>query len=226
MAVTQLDIARRVGLDVSSVNKILNRRPGPVFRKDTIKQVFKVARELGYDFGRLKYHHKRGAPRRPMAIPLELSIYNSDGTLFDKGAAIIKDVSLSGALLTAVVLPQQSIPAAAPHDRHPHARRCPQGRRDHGPSDPARPLGPGPGHEPRGRVPPQRRGQAPQAAQGPLKRHRASGAPAARRLTQGLVASSRRRRALFLMPYARCFMPDAFFYCWVRRIGTTTPPAL
>jgi len=110
MAVTQLDIARRVGLDVSSVNKILNRRPGPVFRKDTIKQVFKIARELGYDFGRLKYHHKRGSARRPMAVPLELSIYNADGTLFDKGAAIVKDVSLSGALLTAVVLPQQSIP--------------------------------------------------------------------------------------------------------------------
>src|SRR5579862_152432 len=110
MAVTQLDIARRVGLDVSSVNKILNRRAGPVFRKDTIKQVFKIAKELGYDFGRLKYHHKRGSGRRPMAVPLELSIYNADGTLFDKGAAIVKDVSLSGALLTAVVLPQQSIP--------------------------------------------------------------------------------------------------------------------
>jgi transcriptional regulator with XRE-family HTH domain len=110
MAVTQLEIARRVGLDVSSVNKILNRRPGPVFKKDTIKQVFKVARELGYDFTRLKYHHKRAQQRRPIAIPLELSIYNSDGTLFDKGAAVIKDVSLSGALLTAVVLPQQSIP--------------------------------------------------------------------------------------------------------------------
>ena len=65
MAVTQLEIARRVGLDVSSVNKILNRRAGPVFRKDTIKQVFKVARELGYDFSRLKYHHKRGSVRRP-----------------------------------------------------------------------------------------------------------------------------------------------------------------
>jgi len=110
MSVTQLDIARRVNLDVSSVNKILNRRPGPVFKKDTIRQVFKVARELGYDFGRLKYHHKRGSTRKSIPIPLELSIYNSDGTLFDKGAAIIKDVSLSGALLTAVVLPQQSIP--------------------------------------------------------------------------------------------------------------------
>ena len=110
MSVTQLAIARRVGLDVSSVNKILNRRPGPVFKKETIKEVFKVARELGYDFTRLKYHHKRAQQRRSLAIPLELSIYNADGSLFDKGAAIIKDVSLSGALLTAVVLPQQSIP--------------------------------------------------------------------------------------------------------------------
>ena len=93
MAVTQLEIARRVGLDVSSVNKILNRRPGPVFKKETIKQVFKVARELGYDFGRLKYHHKRGSNRRPMAIPLELSIYNSDGTLFDKGAANLAEAA-------------------------------------------------------------------------------------------------------------------------------------
>ena len=114
MGVTQLEIAKRVNLDVSSVNKILNRRPGPVFKKETIKQVFKVARELGYDFGRLKYHHKRGSNRKSMPIPLELAIYNSDGTLFDKGAAIIKDVSLSGALLTAVVLPQQSIPLS-PH---------------------------------------------------------------------------------------------------------------
>ena len=34
--VTQVEIAHRVGLDVSSVNKILNRRSGPVFRKETI----------------------------------------------------------------------------------------------------------------------------------------------------------------------------------------------
>ena len=73
MAVTQLEIARRVGLDVSSVNKILNRRPGPVFKKETIKQVFKVARELGYDFTRLKYHHKRHSSavrsRSPWSFP-------------------------------------------------------------------------------------------------------------------------------------------------------------
>ncbi len=61
---TQVEIARRVGLDVSSVNKILNRRKGPVFKKEPTKQVFKVAKELGYDFGRLKYFHRRRHPRK------------------------------------------------------------------------------------------------------------------------------------------------------------------
>lgn len=49
--VTQLQIARRVGRHVSSVNKILNKQIGPRFRKDT------VARELRLDFGRLKFAH-------------------------------------------------------------------------------------------------------------------------------------------------------------------------
>lgn len=44
---TQVDIARRIGLDCSSVNKILNRSRG-VFKRETIAQVFRVARQLGY----------------------------------------------------------------------------------------------------------------------------------------------------------------------------------
>ncbi len=48
MRVTQKSIAERVGIDVSSVNKILNRCPGPVFAEDTVKRVFQVAKRLGY----------------------------------------------------------------------------------------------------------------------------------------------------------------------------------
>ena len=44
--VTQQDIAKTVGLDVSSVNKILNRVPGPVFRRETIKAVFQIVHPL------------------------------------------------------------------------------------------------------------------------------------------------------------------------------------
>lgn len=48
--VTQQAVAKRCGLDVSTCNKILNAVPGPVFRKETIRLVFKVAREMGYRF--------------------------------------------------------------------------------------------------------------------------------------------------------------------------------
>lgn len=48
--VTQWEVARACGLDVSSVNKILNRRVGPKFRKETVRLVFKVAKQLGYRF--------------------------------------------------------------------------------------------------------------------------------------------------------------------------------
>lgn len=46
--VTQTEIARRLGLDVSSVNKIINQVPGPVFNKNTIQKVERAVREFGY----------------------------------------------------------------------------------------------------------------------------------------------------------------------------------
>jgi transcriptional regulator with XRE-family HTH domain len=110
MAATQGQIARRLCLDVSTVNKILNRRSGPVFKKETIKRVFKVAKDLGYDFGRLKYQHRRKYPRRSIAIPIELSIYLEGGKLYDRGTGLLQEVSLSGAKLSAVVLPGRAIP--------------------------------------------------------------------------------------------------------------------
>jgi len=111
---TQQDIARRVGLDVSSVNKILNRKSGSVFRKDTVKRVFKAARDLGYDLQRLKFAHRRQHPRKETSLPLEISIYLEEGTLFDRGSAMMKNVSLSGALLSGLVLPLRSLPVR-PH---------------------------------------------------------------------------------------------------------------
>jgi DNA-binding LacI/PurR family transcriptional regulator len=45
---TQVDIAAALGIDTSSVNKILNKVRGSVFRPETIKRVFAKAKELGY----------------------------------------------------------------------------------------------------------------------------------------------------------------------------------
>ncbi len=108
--VTQVEIARRVGLDVSSVNKILNRRQGPVFRKETIRKVFRVAKDLGYDFGRLKYAHRRRHPRKAVSLGAEVYIYHKDGSLYDQGVATIRDISLCGARISDVTLPLGTLP--------------------------------------------------------------------------------------------------------------------
>lgn len=50
--ITQVEIAEMAGLDVSSVNKILNEVPGPIFKKETIARVLKIAAKHGYDFER------------------------------------------------------------------------------------------------------------------------------------------------------------------------------
>ncbi len=109
--ITQVEIARRAGIDVSSVNKILNRRQGPVFRKETVRKVFRIARQLGYDFSRLKFQHRRRHPRREVSIGTEFYIYHKDGTLYDQGMATIRDISLCGARVSDVTLPLGSIPA-------------------------------------------------------------------------------------------------------------------
>lgn len=109
--VTQVEIARKVGLDVSSVNKILNRRAGPVFRKETIRKVFKVAKDLGYDFGRIKFHHRRRHNRKELALGVELRVVRPDGTVHDTGSATVRDLSLSGAKVTDVRLPAGTLPA-------------------------------------------------------------------------------------------------------------------
>jgi transcriptional regulator with XRE-family HTH domain len=108
--ITQVEIARRVGLDVSSVNKILNKRQGPVFRKETIRKVFKIARDLGYDFGRLKYAHRRRFPRKELSLGVELYVYHKDGSLYDQGVATVRDISLGGARISDVALPTGSLP--------------------------------------------------------------------------------------------------------------------
>lgn len=112
--VTQLEIARKCGIDVSSVNKILHRVPGPSFKKETIRNVFRVARELGYDLGRLKHTHRRRHPRKMVEVAVEMTIYRTDGTIFSSGQATLKEVSLSGAILSAMVLSHPGAPIA-PH---------------------------------------------------------------------------------------------------------------
>ena len=110
MAATQVEIARRVGLDVSSVNKILNRRPGPVFKQATIEKVFKVAKQVGYSLDRLKRPHGRSHERRHVDFPGKLALYGLDGSLYDQGTCSVSDIALCGASLVDVHLPKGMLP--------------------------------------------------------------------------------------------------------------------
>ena len=91
MAATQVEIARRVGLDVSSVNKILNRRRGPVFKKATVDKVFRMAKQLGYSLDRLKRSHGRSHERREAGFIPKIS------GAADVGAALRRDPKTVGA---------------------------------------------------------------------------------------------------------------------------------
>lgn len=108
--ITQFDIAKRCGIDVSSVNKILRNVPGRVFRKETIRNVQRIAWELGYDFSRVKFAHRRRHPRREVNCEVRMTIYRPDGSAFSTGRATVCEVSLSGALLRGIVLANQVLP--------------------------------------------------------------------------------------------------------------------
>jgi hypothetical protein len=110
MTATQVEIARRVGLDVSSVNKILNRRSGAVFKKATVEKVFRVAKRLGYRFDRLKRTHHRSHERREADFQAKLEIYGSDGSRFDQGTCAVSDIAVCGASLVDVELPKGKLP--------------------------------------------------------------------------------------------------------------------
>ena len=49
---TQKDIAAELGIDVSSVNKILSKNKGGKFKDETIARVFRTAKRMRYDFAK------------------------------------------------------------------------------------------------------------------------------------------------------------------------------
>lgn len=124
--ITQCDIARKVGVDVSTVNKILNRRPGPVFSKVTIRKVFQAARELGFNLDRLKHQHRRDHLRKPASTPAQIEIYKQDGTLHECGEALVEDLSAGGARLARVRVPSGTFPIGGSIVLHLKGRPTPR----------------------------------------------------------------------------------------------------
>ena len=62
--VTQQDIAEKLGLDRTTVNKILNGGQSEIIRKETVDNVMKTAHKMGYDFSKLRRYYKRDNIRK------------------------------------------------------------------------------------------------------------------------------------------------------------------
>jgi hypothetical protein len=113
--VNQVDIARALRLDVSTVNKILNRKPGTKFRPETVQKVMELAKRRGYDFARLKFSHRRLDDRRPTDLRARLTVCLKDGTMYDRGESRLMDLSAGGARLTDLVLTRGALPVRPFH---------------------------------------------------------------------------------------------------------------
>jgi hypothetical protein len=58
---------------------------------------------------------RRRHERKDCSVPVELSIYLENGRLYDRGDAVLWNVSLSGALLRALILPERAMPLEPHH---------------------------------------------------------------------------------------------------------------
>ena len=106
---TKKQIADHLGLDRSTVSKILNHYNRERFSRATVERVEEAARELGY-----MKSQRRESPRQEASANARFRIHLLDGTLFSSGSGVIKDFSTTGFLLGKVALGGDLMPAV-PH---------------------------------------------------------------------------------------------------------------
>ena len=110
MAVSQKDIADYLGLDRTTVTKILNRDPKYSASESTKDKVFRAAEKLGYDFTTIRRPFKREYGRTAINAPCEVTITLENGEVFDKGAAMARNIGVGGALLTRMRFEKMVLP--------------------------------------------------------------------------------------------------------------------
>jgi len=102
MAVSQRDIAEYLGIDRSTVTKVLNRDPRYSASEKTRDLIFRTAERLGYDFTAIRRPFKREYGRVDINTRSRIELLNQDGSLFDEGEAVVRNLSIGGALLTGI----------------------------------------------------------------------------------------------------------------------------
>ncbi|MFC1582068.1 hypothetical protein ACFL4W_00885 [Planctomycetota bacterium] len=110
MTVSQAQIAAELNLDRTTVNKILNGKHNKIIKKETVEAVLAKAREMGYDFSRLRRYYSRGSERIPVDMKARITIRLLTGEAYDMGSARILNLSLSGTLLSDFNLSRGSLP--------------------------------------------------------------------------------------------------------------------
>jgi hypothetical protein len=78
--------------------------------KGSDKLVFRAAEKSVEFFDHLRAHY-RETRRTTVDIPCEINVLLQDGTVFDTGSGVVRDVSPSGALITGLKLQKGCLPA-------------------------------------------------------------------------------------------------------------------
>ena len=108
--VTQGDIARNVSIDQGSVSRILNRDTRDSFSDDTVKRVFKAAREIGYLHPALLTTNRRLSGRKRTTLRAKVKVVIGINTIFDDGTCEIAEISQSGCLLQKFKTQRKALP--------------------------------------------------------------------------------------------------------------------
>lgn len=111
MTVSINDIAKALNISFSYVCKVLNNDPNFRPAKETKELILKKAKEMKYDFSRIKHFRRRKIERIKVNIPAEIIIrsLNRD-KVFDKGKITIRNINEKGILVTDIKLKKNCIP--------------------------------------------------------------------------------------------------------------------
>jgi len=97
--VKQSDVARYVGLERTTVSRILNRAPGYSYNEQTKIKVFKAAEKLGYRNQCMFRTQRRIAKRKKIHGKVRINVRLMDNSLFSTFEGVAEDISSSGMLL-------------------------------------------------------------------------------------------------------------------------------
>ncbi len=97
--VTQKDVAAYLGLNQTTISRILAGTPRFTYSEQTRSRVFEAATRLGYLHPAVVKTEKRSSMRQPLPAAAQVRIYLQDGRLFCSYGAQLVNINRTGMLL-------------------------------------------------------------------------------------------------------------------------------